>query len=255
MALPPNVLTWDHSLEGPALVVAASSATAWREANVLMDNKDTISLDEAHSAQDINVEEEDDDEIISPSENFSPINFSHSARRIIDLYRAYKEDKELDPRPSFQRGYVWDRPRASKLIESILINVPLPLVYTAEEDTGKEVVIDGQQRLTTCFAFIDGHFPLSKKNEERATRGEKVSRRPFKLTKLKILSALEEKTHADLEDSLKQSFNRYTIQTIKISKDSHPDVKFEIFERLNTGSVSLSDQERNSQLHLPWTIQ
>ncbi len=191
------------------------------------------------------VENEDDDDssLKLPKSAFTPINFSSGGRRVIDLYRAYKVDKELDPRPSFQRGYVWDKNRATKLIESILLHVPLPLVYTAEEDNGVEVVIDGQQRLTTCFSFIDGYFPLSKKDEERKARGETVKNRPFRLGKMKILSHLEGKSYEEMESDEKKTINNFNIHIIKISKYSHPDVKFEIFERLNTGSASLSDQE------------
>jgi 5-methylcytosine-specific restriction endonuclease McrA len=188
--------------------------------------------------------EEDSDESINIGEgSFTPVNFSTGTRRVIDLYRAYNMDKELDPRPSFQRGYVWDRNRASKLIESILLHVPIPLIYTAEEDSGIEVVIDGQQRLTTCFAFIEGFFPMSKADKERAEKGESVRRRPFRLGKMKILHELKGKSYSDLSADLKSSFDRYNLSIIKIAKGSHPDVKFEIFERLNTGSVSLSDQE------------
>jgi hypothetical protein len=202
-------------------------------------------IEEGVQAETILTEEEDSDEgaLDLPNSAFTPINFSSANRRIIDLYRAYSIDKELDPRPSFQRGYVWDRNRATKLIESILLHVPLPLIYTAEEETGTEVVIDGQQRLTTCFAFIEGFFPMSKTDVERAGRNETVKRKPFKLGKMKILSHLQGKSYADLPKDHKIMFERYNLQTIKISKDSHPDVKFEIFERLNTGSVSLSDQE------------
>ena len=197
------------------------------------------------TSADINVEpEDDDDEPLSlPTSAFTPINFSSGGRRIIDLYRAWKEDKELDPRPSFQRGYVWDKNKATKLVESVLLHVPLPLIYTADEENGTEVVIDGQQRLTTLFSFIDGFFPLSKKDDEREKRGESVRRRPFKLGKMKILSDLQGSGLSDLPPDLKKTFQNFTIQIIRISKDSHPDVKFEIFERLNTGSVALADQE------------
>jgi hypothetical protein len=187
--------------------------------------------------------EEDESELDLPKSAFTPINFSKGDRRIIDLYRSYKDDKDLDPRPSFQRGYVWDSNRATKLIESILLHVPLPLIYTAEEEGGTEVVIDGQQRLTTCFAFIDGFFPLSQKDEEKQKLGQPVRVRPFKLGKMKILSHLSGKDYKTLPPELKTTFQKYQLQIIKISKDSHPDIKFEIFERLNTGSVSLSDQE------------
>jgi hypothetical protein len=104
--------------------------------------------------------------------------FDVSQRRVRDLVADY-HNKELDPRPPFQRGYVWDRTKASRLIESVLLNVPLPLIYTAEEDNGLEVVIDGQQRLLTLFHFIDGTFPRDG--------------RPFRLTKLKIMKDLNKK--------------------------------------------------------------
>ena len=195
--------------------------------------------------QDLLVEEESDydDTFSLPQATFTPVNFSHGTRRILDLYRAYHVDKELDPRPSFQRGYVWDRNRATKLIESILLHVPIPLIYTAEEEDGREVVIDGQQRLTACFSFIEGFFPPTANDLERSKAGNEVKKRPFRLGKMKILTELEGKGYGDLPPDLKKTLDRYGLQVIKISKESHPDVKFEIFERLNTGSVALADQE------------
>lgn len=195
--------------------------------------------------QDLLIEEEgeDNESFDLPTATFTPVNFSHGTRRILDLYRAYHIDGELDPRPSFQRGYVWDRNRATKLIESILLHVPIPLIYTAEEDNGKEVVIDGQQRLTSCFSFIEGFFPPTANDIERSKAGHEVKRRPFRLGKMKILTDLQGKGYSDLPPDLKKTLDRYGLQVIKISKESHPDVKFEIFERLNTGSVALADQE------------
>jgi Protein of unknown function DUF262 len=187
--------------------------------------------------------EEDDETFDLPKATFTPVNFSHGTRRILDLYRSYAVDKELDPRPSFQRGYVWDRNRATKLIESILLHVPIPLIYTAEEEDGREVVIDGQQRLTSCFSFIEGFFPPTASDLERSKAGYEVKKRPFRLGRMKILTDLEGKGYSQLPDDLKKTLDRYGLQVIKISKESHPDVKFEIFERLNTGSVALADQE------------
>lgn len=186
---------------------------------------------------------EDDESFDLPKATFTPVNFSHGTRRVLDLYRSYAVDKELDPRPSFQRGYVWDRNRATKLIESILLHVPIPLIYTAEEEDGREVVIDGQQRLTSCFSFIEGFFPPTASDLERSKSGHEVKKRPFRLGKMKILTELEGKSYNQLPENLKKTLDRYGLQIIKISKESHPDVKFEIFERLNTGSVALADQE------------
>jgi hypothetical protein len=172
------------------------------------------------------IEEEEDDE--SPFAHLTPLAFQTSARRIRDLQSDYAA-RDLDPRPTFQRGYVWDLRKASKLVESVLLNVPLPIVYTAEEANGTELVIDGQQRLLTFFGFIEGRFP---KGESR-----------FKLRGLKILADLNGKEFSDLEETAKNNFLKYNVTVVKIDKSSHADVKFEIFERLNSGSVSLSAQE------------
>jgi hypothetical protein len=160
---------------------------------------------------------------------FQPMLFSTSTRRVRDLNSDYT-NQELDPRPSFQRGYVWDLAKASRLSESVLLNVPLPLIYTAEEsDSNKEVVIDGQQRLLTLFGYIKGQFPRNG--------------RPFRLKHLKILSDLNGKLFSDLDDSYRTKILRYDMTIIKIGSSSDPNVKFEIFERLNSGSVSLNPQE------------
>lgn len=160
---------------------------------------------------------------------FQPMLFSTSTRRVRDLNSDYT-NQELDPRPSFQRGYVWDLAKASRLIESVLLNVPLPLIYTAEEsDSNKEVVIDGQQRLLTLFGYIKGQFPRNT--------------RPFRLKHLKILSDLNGKLFSDLDEPYRTKILRYDMTIIKIGSSSDPNVKFEIFERLNSGSVSLNPQE------------
>lgn len=159
---------------------------------------------------------------------FSPMRFNTMQRKVRDLHSDYTS-KELDPRPSFQRGYVWDKARASRLIESILLNVPLPLIYTAEEPDKTEVVIDGQQRLMSVFSFIQGKFP-----KDTST---------FRLTGLKLMKNLNGKAYDQLDETERKAIQNYVFQIIKISNESHADVKFEIFERLNSGSVTLNAQE------------
>ena len=77
---------------------------------------------------------------------------------IESLYGKYKRGK-LVIQPDFQRQFVWDTKKSSRLLESALLDIPLPVIYLSEEMDGKEYVIDGQQRLTTFFSFIDGQFP------------------------------------------------------------------------------------------------
>src|ERR1017187_1969837 len=70
-----------------------------------------------------------------------------------------KKRGKLVLQPDFQRQYVWEPKMASRLVESVLLRVPLPIIYLSEQPDNKEYVIDGQQRLTSLFSFIDGHFP------------------------------------------------------------------------------------------------
>ncbi len=170
-----------------------------------------------------------DDEYATESASaLAPMRYDTMQRKVKDLLSDYSTG-DLDPRPSFQRGYVWDKARASKLIESILLNVPLPLIYTAEEQDQREVVIDGQQRLLSVFGFIQNKFPRDGSE--------------FKLRGLKFLPELNGKTFDLLPEKERRYIQKYIFQVIRISGDTQPDVKFEIFERLNSGSVTLNAQE------------
>ncbi|HEY0756927.1 MAG TPA: DUF262 domain-containing protein [Ktedonobacteraceae bacterium] len=146
---------------------------------------------------------------------------------IESLYGKFKRGK-LILDPDFQRRFVWDRQKASSLIESALLNVPLPIIYLAEEGDGKESVIDGQQRLTSFFAFVDGVLP-----------GGEI----FRLTKMKKFRELENKTYKELGEDLQDKIRYSQIRVITILNNSDPKLKFEIFERLNRGAVSLNPME------------
>ena len=146
---------------------------------------------------------------------------------IDSLYNRHKRGK-LVVQPDFQRDYVWDSKRASRLMESALLGIPIPIVYLSEEPDNKEYVIDGQQRLTSFFSFIDGHFP----------RGE-----DFKLTGLQVFSELNGKTFSGLSSELQDAIRYFKLRTVTFKRDSDENLKFEIFERLNTGAVPLNDQE------------
>lgn len=146
---------------------------------------------------------------------------------ITSLYDRYKNGK-LIVQPEYQRQYVWDKPKASRLIESVLLDVPLPMIYLSEGMDGKLSVIDGQQRLASFFAYFDNLFP--DKSE-------------FKLTGLRALSDLKNKAYKYLDDDKQDKIRQYGIPVIIFKKESDSELKFEVFERLNTGSVALNDQE------------
>ena len=146
---------------------------------------------------------------------------------IESLYGKYKRGK-LKIQPDFQRKFVWDPGKSSKLMESAFLDIPLPVIYLYEDDNGIEYVIDGQQRLTAFFSYIDGKFPDG---------------RDFKLSGLKVFKELKGIFFKDLDEQLQAKIRYCKIRTITFRRESNPDLKFEVFERLNTGAVSLNDQE------------
>jgi hypothetical protein len=174
----------------------------------------------------------------------SPITYSQRTIRtqsadpeVDSLYNRWKRGR-LILQPFFQRQYVWDRAKASRLIESSLLAIPLPIIYLAQELDGRDSVIDGQQRLTSFCAFIDGKFPSGE---------------PFRLSSLRVLRELERKTFAELDETMQDRIRNSAIRAVTIMNDSDPELKFEIFERLNTGSVPLNDMElRNCVYYGPY---
>lgn len=123
---------------------------------------------------------------------------------------------------AYQRKYVWDRSKASRLIESFLLNIPVPVCYFSENEDGTYEVIDGLQRIQTIYDFIKGEYAL---------RG------------VSVITELEGKKFEELPVKEQRRLRNRTIRCIVITDDSHPDIKFDVFERLNTGSARLAAQE------------
>lgn len=122
----------------------------------------------------------------------------------------------------YQRKYVWDRSKASRLIESFLLNIPVPVCYFAENEDGSYEVIDGLQRIQTIKDFLGDEFAL---------RG------------VSVVSEFEGLRYSSLPLKEQRRLSNRTIRCIVITDDSHPDIKFDVFERLNTGSAMLAAQE------------
>jgi hypothetical protein len=131
--------------------------------------------------------------------------------------------------PDFQRNYVWTPLKASRLIESILLEIPLPVVYVAEEADGTYSVVDGQQRLASVSGFLSGKFP-----------GDGG---PFRLSNLRVARELNGKQFSELPQTAQEQILAASLRLTVITRDSDPEVKFEVFERLNQESCPLSHQE------------
>src|SRR6516162_4929629 len=183
------------------------------------------------------MDEEQDLEFDTPlEEEVEKIEVSPSKRSVYtdsadpeieSLYNKFKRGK-LVVQPDFQRQFVWDPKRASRLLESALLGIPIPIIYISEEPDNKEYVIDGQQRLTSFFSFLDGSFGGTSE---------------FKLTGLKVFSELNGKRYVDLDAAVQDAIRYFKLRTVTFRRESNANLKFEIFERLNTGSVALNDQE------------
>lgn len=173
------------------------------------------------------------DEEVLISQKDSKIFTSTGDLEVDSLHNKHKRGR-LILQPDFQRQYVWDVTKASKLVESAVLGIPLPVIYLSEEKDGKEYVIDGQQRLTSFFSYIDGKLPDGK---------------VFRLTGLNVYTDLNGKKFSDLTEELQDKVRYYKVRAITFQKDSSETLKFEIFERLNTGSVQLNDQELRNCLY------
>lgn len=169
--------------------------------------------------------------------------------------------------PAFQRNYVWDIKRASRLIESLIIGLPVPQIFLYEEARNSFMVVDGQQRLMTIYYFIQGRFPrMSKRAELRKVFDEQGhvpddllnSNEYFEQFRLKLPEVAESApnrftgvSYETLGD-YKTQFDLRTIRNI-IVKQTHPSDDhssiYEMFNRLNTGGTLLSPQEIRVSLY------
>ena len=125
--------------------------------------------------------------------------------------------------PEFQRDFVWDVGKQSKLIESVLMRIPLPVFYVAEREDGRVVVVDGLQRLTTFLKFVNDEFRL----------------------RLPSQSGLNGKNFSDLENRLQNRIEDCNLTLYIIDSKAPERARLDIFERVNSGEPLSRQQMRN----------
>lgn len=139
----------------------------------------------------------------------------------VELLGLWKKKGNLITNPDYQRDYVYSEEKASRLIESALMMIPLHTLYLCEEGDKKYSVIDGQQRIMSFLKFCNGDFALKG---------------------LTTLTELNGKKYVDLDEELQGIIDSTSFRTITVSKES-AEAKYDIFERLNRGAVTLKEQE------------
>lgn len=133
--------------------------------------------------------------------------------------------------PPMQREYVWDNRRASRLIESLLLNIPVPPVYFAERRSAVLEIVDGHQRVRSIVRYLNNEYPL---------------------TGIQILKEYTRDRFHQLPGKEQRFLKSRSLRAVVIGPESHPSMKFEVFERLNTGGIALNEQElRNSLFRGP----
>lgn len=156
--------------------------------------------------------------------------YDYSVQDIVDKIKS----GDIDLNPDYQRNYVWasndeEQNKCSRLIESLLLNIPIPVIYFAEQaETLKYEVIDGQQRLFTFQRFLNDDFALKN---------------------LQLRDDVNDKKYSELSQRDRDEIRKRSIRAIVILNESDEEVKYEVFERLNLGSIQLTPQEiRNNTL-------
>lgn len=141
---------------------------------------------------------------------------------------------ELVRAPEYQRKFRWSVQDESYLIESLFLGLPVPNLYVASNPDGTWEVVDGLQRLSTLLHFM---------SESSATLSDLSVTEPLIITELKKLSSFNGLTFADLPTPLRLQFSKRSLRVTALSDKSDPEIRFEVFERLNRGGVSLTPQE------------
>jgi hypothetical protein len=145
-------------------------------------------------------------------------------------------EAQIKLNPDFQRRDRWTQDKQSRFIESIIMNVPIPPVFLGEDEYGDYTVLDGRQRLTAIYEFL---------------------RNTYTLKNLEVWSELNGLRYSDLErKQLDRAVTRRFVPAVVILKESSPEVKYDVFDRLNTGGVVAEPMEiRNAVFPGPFNRQ
>lgn len=130
--------------------------------------------------------------------------------------------------PDYQRDFTWDEERQSKLIESLLLGLPIPFIFVAENKDSSWEIVDGSQRIRTLHSFVKNKLILSK---------------------LKSIASLNGYQFNELEPSRKGKFLNTALRIIVLSEETTEDAKKDMFERINRGSDLLKPMEKRKGIY------
>ncbi|HGO5293752.1 hypothetical protein EQ875_02196 [Photobacterium damselae subsp. damselae] len=155
--------------------------------------------------------------------------FDISVKELISM----ANDGIIDIAPEYQRQFRWPEENQSRLIESVLLGIPVPSLFMAANKDGTWELIDGVQRLNSLIHFCGNEEQLKKFNLKKS----------LKLNGMTVLSEFNGSTFSDLPMSLRLKFTLRPMKVTTLSDKSDLKVRFDLFERLNTGGIKLTDHE------------
>lgn len=175
----------------------------------------------------LEVEQEDASEIRKP---FDPEKIKvRTVNVVVDQLIARIEHGEIDLAPNFQRtAGIWNHRRQSRLIESLLLRIPIPVFYVAADENETWSVVDGLQRTTTINSYVTGQFSLGQ---------------------LEYLTKLDKYYYDDLPRPMQRRIRETQLIVNVIEPGTPEEVMFNIFRRINTGGMTLNGQEIRHALH------
>lgn len=201
-----------------------------------------------------NIEELQDYEINEEEEGYKISKYeitSYVTQRSVESLLKWIEKKKIII-PDFQRDYVWPKQAASKLIDSVLLNLPIPNIFLYKVyDEQEEIfyVVDGFQRIQTLKFFKDGYWDQESNIKSDSKDNAKSNGSVFKINYKS--SEWYKKSYNDLSAEDQFSFDEYSLN-LTIFEQSNPKNKnsmFEVFERINTGADKLSEQEIRNAIY------
>ena len=191
--------------------------------------EETNEIEEEIENEEIENEETEKNKLITNPFNTKDIKITPKTTSLDNIIKRL-ENEEIDLNPDFQRnGGLWDNSKMSRLIESIILRLPLPIFYFDISNNDKWIVIDGLQRLTTIKRFI------VDKN--------------LKLTNLEFLKEFQGKKFDDLEGNIRRTIEETEIVTYQMEPQTPKEVRYSVFNRINTGGITLNPQEIRQALN------
>jgi hypothetical protein len=167
-------------------------------------------------------------ELIKARNTLSADRLDMSFGELINMYDA----GELIIDPEFQRYFRWDIDQRTRFLESILCGIPIPSIFMAEDDNGRWEVVDGLQRISTVLSFFG------------QLRGEdSIKENGWAMSEGDIVKNLSDRTVEDLPLKFQLNIKRSSIRVEVVKWDSRYDMRYELFNRLNTGGSPLTEQE------------